>query len=93
MTEDQLKALGIEAKWLEPLNETFEKYEINELNESGLTMWRGSSTHLTDLTYYREILEGFEHITFMGYNPITNEPKLKVEGNYVNSTDPLLYYS
>lgn len=29
MTEDQLKALGIEAKWLDPLNETFEKYEIN----------------------------------------------------------------
>ena len=29
MTEDQLSALGIDAKWLEPLNETFEKYEIN----------------------------------------------------------------
>lgn len=29
MTEDQLKALGIDAKWLEPLNKTFEKYEIN----------------------------------------------------------------
>jgi putative chitinase len=29
MTEDQLKQLGIDAKWLEPLEEAFEKYEIN----------------------------------------------------------------
>jgi putative chitinase len=29
MTEDQLKQLGIDSKWLEPLEETFEKYEIN----------------------------------------------------------------
>lgn len=29
MTEDQLKALGIDAKWLKPLNDTFQKYEIN----------------------------------------------------------------
>jgi putative chitinase len=29
MTNEQLKSLGIDEKWLEPLNETFEKYEIN----------------------------------------------------------------
>ena len=29
MTNDQLKALGIEEKWLDPLNETFDKYQIN----------------------------------------------------------------
>ncbi len=29
MIEAQLLALGIEGKWLEPLKETFEKYEIN----------------------------------------------------------------
>lgn len=29
MTVEQLKALGIDAKWLEPLNQTFKKYEIN----------------------------------------------------------------
>jgi len=29
MTLDQLDKLGIDHKWLEPLNETFEKYEIN----------------------------------------------------------------
>lgn len=29
MTNEQLQALGIDAKWLEPLNETFKKYEIN----------------------------------------------------------------
>jgi putative chitinase len=29
MTNEQLTALGIDAKWLEPLNEVFAKYEIN----------------------------------------------------------------
>ena len=29
MTNEQLQALGIDAKWLDPLNATFEKYEIN----------------------------------------------------------------
>jgi putative chitinase len=29
MIESQLLALGIDGKWLEPLNKTFEKYEIN----------------------------------------------------------------
>lgn len=29
MTNEQLKSLGIDEKWLEPLNETFNKYEIN----------------------------------------------------------------
>ena len=29
MTSEQLKSLGIDAKWLDPLNATFDKYEIN----------------------------------------------------------------
>ena len=29
MTNDQLKQLGISLEWLEPLNETFQKYDIN----------------------------------------------------------------
>ena len=29
MTNEQLTALGIDEKWLDPLNETFEKYDIN----------------------------------------------------------------
>lgn len=29
MTSEQLASLGIDAKWLEPLEETFSKYEIN----------------------------------------------------------------
>lgn len=29
MNIEQLKALGIDPKWLEPLNQTFKKYEIN----------------------------------------------------------------
>jgi putative chitinase len=29
MTPDQLKALGVDQQWLDPLNETFDKYQIN----------------------------------------------------------------
>jgi predicted chitinase len=29
MLESQLLALGIEGKWFEPLQKTFEKYQIN----------------------------------------------------------------
>lgn len=29
MTNDQLKALGLAEQWLDPLNETFDKYQIN----------------------------------------------------------------
>ena len=29
MTSDQLKSLGLDEKWLDPLNETFEKYQID----------------------------------------------------------------
>ena len=29
MTSDQLKALGLGEQWLDPLNETFDKYQIN----------------------------------------------------------------
>ena len=29
MTNEQLTALGIDAKWLDPLNATFDKYELN----------------------------------------------------------------
>jgi putative chitinase len=29
MNKEQLDKLGLDAKWLDPLNETFEKYEIN----------------------------------------------------------------
>jgi len=32
MTNEQVKALGLGEEWLEPLNETFEKYEINTPN-------------------------------------------------------------
>ena len=29
ITNEQLKALGLDPKWLDPLNETFDKYQIN----------------------------------------------------------------
>ena len=34
MTNEQLQALGIDAKWLQPLEDTFAKYDIEYTLES-----------------------------------------------------------
>ena len=57
MTNEQLKALGLGEQWLEPLNETFEKYEINTPNRQacfiGQTMHEsGGYKHLVENLNY-----------------------------------------
>jgi putative chitinase len=57
MIEAQLLALGIEGKWLEPLLETFEKYQINTPKRQacfiGQTMHEsGGYKHLVENTNY-----------------------------------------
>jgi len=57
MLESQLLALGIDGKWLEPLLETFEKYEINTLKRQacfiGQTMHEsGGFKNLTENLNY-----------------------------------------
>jgi putative chitinase len=57
MTNEQLKSLGLGEEWLEPLNETFEKYEINTPNRQacfiGQTMHEsGGYKHLVENLNY-----------------------------------------
>jgi putative chitinase len=57
MTSEQLKALGLSEEWLEPLNETFEKYDISTPNRQacfiGQTMHEsGGYKHLVENLNY-----------------------------------------
>jgi putative chitinase len=57
MTSEQLKALGLNEEWLEPLNETFEKYDISTPNRQacfiGQTMHEsGGYKHLVENLNY-----------------------------------------
>lgn len=57
MTSEQLKALGLGEEWLEPLNETFEKYDISTPNRQacfiGQTMHEsGGYKHLVENLNY-----------------------------------------
>ena len=70
----------------------FDKYPINETSKTGLTLWRGSHTHADDIGKFRELYESFQEVLFMGYNPIINEPKLKVRGEFIPATDAGIYY-
>jgi len=51
MTFDQLQALGLGKQWLDPLNETFDKYQINTLQRQacflGQTMHESGSFKFT----------------------------------------------
>ena len=71
----------------------FDKYPINETSTTGLTLWRGSPTHADDIEKFRDYFESFDEVLFMGYNPITNKPKLKVNGELLPTTDVGLYYN
>jgi putative chitinase len=57
MTSEQLKVLGLNEEWLEPLNETFEKYDISTPNRQacfiGQTMHEsGGYKHLVENLNY-----------------------------------------
>lgn len=52
MTNEQLQALGIGQEWLEPLNETFEKYQINTPKRQACFL--GQALHESG---------GFKHLT------------------------------
>lgn len=70
----------------------FDRHPILPPSQTGKVLWRGSSTHATDLNVFRQVYESFNDIIFFGYDPILNEPKLKVNGSFIKSTDPSLYY-
>jgi len=71
------------------------KYPIQPYNEDGALIWRGSSTHRSDLRQYREVMEGIqETLQVWGYDIVNNEPKLKLNKfTFVKPLDPIYYFA
>lgn len=71
------------------------KYPIQTYNEDGPLIWRGSSTHRSDLRQYREIMEGIEEpMQLWGYDAVNLEPKLKLKKfTFVKPLDPIYYFA
>lgn len=71
------------------------KYPIQEYNQDGPIIWRGSSTHRSDLRKYREELESInEPIQLWGYDAVNMEPKLKLNKfTYQKPLDPIYYFN
>ena len=70
----------------------FDKYPIRPINLAGKTIWRGSSTHADDLNKFRELFERMEEVTFFGFDPIRNYPRLKANGKFIPAANPSHYY-
>lgn len=71
------------------------KYPIQPYNEDGPLIWRGSSTHRSDLRQYREVMEGIEEpLQLWGYDAVNLEPKLKLKKfTFVKPLDPIYYFN
>lgn len=71
------------------------KYPIQSYNEDGELIWRGSSTHRSDLRQYREVMEGIEEpMQLWGYDAVNLEPKLKLKKfTFVKPLDPIYYFA
>ncbi|MEI0479110.1 glycoside hydrolase family 19 protein [Brachyspira pulli] len=57
LTEKQLIEIGIEEKWLEPLNNAFTKYHITDINEQA--MFLAQTTH--ESNDYKRLEESFNY--------------------------------
>jgi len=72
------------------------KFPINDYNENGPVIWRGSSTHVEDLRKYREVIEEIgkhNEIEFWGYDPVKERPLLNIPNRvYVSPLDPMHYF-
>ena len=57
ITKEQLEKIGIEEKWLEPLNNAFIKYHITDINEKA--MFLAQTTH--ESNNYKRLEESFNY--------------------------------
>ena len=57
LTKEQLEKIGIEAKWLDPLNNAFIKYHITDLNEKA--MFLAQTAH--ESNNYKRLEESFNY--------------------------------
>ena len=57
LTKEQLEKIGINDKWLEPLNSAFKKYAITDINE--VSMFLAQTTH--ESNNYKRLEESFNY--------------------------------
>ena len=57
LTKNQLIEIGIDEKWLEPLNNAFIKYHITDINEKA--MFLAQTTH--ESNNYKRLEESFRY--------------------------------
>lgn len=86
MTNEQLQALGIDAKWLDPLNKTFEKYEINTPVRQAAFI--GQAQH--ESNNFKSLEEGLNYSAsrLMAVWP-SRFPSLDVANQYANNPEKL----
>jgi putative chitinase len=86
MTEQQLSNLGIDAKWLNPLNDTFTKYNINTINQQAAFI--GQCQHESaNFTKLEENLN-YSAVRLMAVWP-SRFPNLDVANQYANNPEKL----
>jgi hypothetical protein len=74
----------------------FVRYPIQPFNKVGPTLWRGSNTHMNDLSTYKEDIERLstEGLISWGYDPTKSAPFIKVEKHInLKPVEPLLYFN
>jgi putative chitinase len=86
MTNEQLQALGIDAKWLEPLNDTFAKYGISTLKQQASFI--GQCQH--ESTNFR-VLEENLHYSANGLMAVwpSRFPSADVAQQYANNPEKI----
>lgn len=86
MTNEQLQALGIDAKWLDLLNKTFEKYEINTPVRQAAFI--GQAQH--ESNNFKSLEEGLNYSAsrLMAVWP-SRFPSLDVANQYANNPEKL----
>ena len=86
MTESQLEALGIDAKWLQPLNDTFAKYGIDSANRQSAFL--GQAQH--ESNNFKTLEEGLNYSAsrLMAVWP-SRFSSLDVANQYANNPEKL----
>jgi hypothetical protein len=72
------------------------KYKIQPYNQSGKTIWRGSSTHIDDVRqfafFYESVAKQVEKIEFWGHDCVQGSPKLDIKNSKFFAGEDLVRY-
>jgi len=72
------------------------KYKIQPYNQSGKTIWRGSSTHIDDVrqfaSFYESVAKQVEQIEFWGHDCVQGSPKLDIKNSKFFAGEDLVRY-